>query len=89
MRQHKNNFYQLKAHHNYQSRHGSDLEIPAHRTTLLEQNPYYMGAVIYNKIPNSLKIKDDKTFLNKVKLMLFSKGFYTIEEYMNAVLNDD
>lgn len=48
-----------------------------------------MGAVMYNKIPNSLRIKDDKPFLNKVRLMLFSKGFYTIDKFMNADLNVD
>lgn len=82
----KNNllhFTQLNSNHEYHTRHGQNLQYNMHRLELFKSNPYYIGAILYNKLSNGIKnISSVKKFSSAVREYLVSNAFYSVEEYL-------
>lgn len=71
--------------HSYNTREGDNLMIPIHSLSKYEENPKYMGIILYNKLPPSFKdIKNINNFKKEVKIYLTHNCFYSINEYLEA-----
>lgn len=71
-------------YHQYNTRHGENLQYTLHRLELYKSNPYYMGAVLYNKLDSNIKNMTLKGFTAAVKNYLLRNAFYSVEEYLSA-----
>lgn len=69
-------------YHEYNTRHGHNLQYDMHRIELYKSNPYYISAVLYNKLPDRIKLCSYKKFLKNVKVILLTNAFYSVNEYM-------
>lgn len=71
-------------HHDYATRHGLNLQYPAHRLELFKSNPYYMGSTLYNKLNENIKnINNVKNFISATRSYLVNHAFYSVNEYLN------
>lgn len=68
--------------HEYNTRHGENLQHSLHRLELYKSNPYYVGTVLYNKLDISIKTCNLKKFISAVKNMLLTNAFYSVDEYL-------
>ena len=48
--------------------------------TYSKKDPYNIGIIMYNKLPNSLKVIQDKTFKQKLKNYLIERSLYKMDE---------
>lgn len=85
VRQNISNFNLQNEYHDYNTRHGQNLQYHIHRLELYKSNPYYMGAKLYNKLPPSIKNLSISKFASQVKKLLLSNAFYSINEFMSHV----
>lgn len=76
-------FTKLSSYHRYSTRNGDVLLVPAHRTTKFEHSPVYQSIRIYNHLPTHIKIQNYNRFKNTIKTMLWSRGYYSVSEYLN------
>lgn len=77
-------FTQHNHNHDYATRGNNNLQYDIHRLELYKMDPYYQGAVLYNKLSNYLKEGTSiKCFKTKIKNYLLDKAFYSINEYLN------
>nr|CAH7761994.1 unnamed protein product [Callosobruchus chinensis] len=71
--------------HKYNTRNCSALTVPAHKLTIYEKSPNYIGLKLYNKIDPSIR---DVTSLNNFKLKLkeffVNKCFYSVTEFLES-----
>ena len=83
----KRNSYQFIQHtdvHAHNTRNKTNLVVPTHNKTMIEKGPRYLGILLYNKLPNSVKFeKCLESFKNKVKDYLLQHCFYSVEEFLN------
>lgn len=71
--------------HNYNTREGNNLMIPLHNLSKYEENPRYMGILLYNKLPHQFKnINNIQTFKKEVKTFLINNCFYSVKEYLEV-----
>lgn len=71
-------------HHDYSTRSGNQLSIPFHSLSLYKRSPRYMGIILYNKLPNNVKIITNlKTFNRSVRIILLNHCFYSVNEFLN------
>lgn len=78
-------FVHQNTYHEYTTRHGSNLQFNMHRLELFKSNPYYMGAVLYNKLNNNIKtIVGIQKFKSAVRRYLVSNAFYSVEEFLTS-----
>lgn len=75
-------FTLLNEHHEYNTRTGLNLQYDKHNLQLYRCNPYYMGAVLFNHVPFSLKTLTATKFANSVKSILSKNAFYSVEDYL-------
>lgn len=69
--------------HEYSTRHGFDLQYNIHRLELYTANPYYIGAILYNKLDNTTKnILSVKKFISTIKNMLLKDAYYSVREFL-------
>ena len=54
-------------YHEYNTRYGHNLQYDLHRMELYKANPYYVGAVLYNKLPDRIKQCSYKSLTKKLK----------------------
>jgi Reverse transcriptase (RNA-dependent DNA polymerase) len=79
-------FTRQDAFHNYSTRHGGNLQHASHRLSLFESNPYYIGTILYNKLPTDIKnLPTANQYLRAIKNLLVSKAFYSVDEFLNPV----
>ncbi|KAB0802581.1 hypothetical protein PPYR_04767 [Photinus pyralis] len=70
--------------HSYNTRRGKDFCIPAHRLSMSENNPRYMGSLLFNKLPERFKSETrHKQFKFQVMHFLLSQCYYSVEEYLS------
>lgn len=67
--------------HEYNTRQCAQLRIPSHQLTTVENNPRYIGVLLYNKLPPDIKYC--RNFKRAVKEFLLLNCFYSIEEYLS------
>lgn len=78
------NFTQHNSNHDYDTRGNNNLQYDIHRLELYKMNPYYQGALLYNKLPNHIKECCSIThFKNHLKNYLIENCFYTVNEFLN------
>ena len=69
-------------YHEYNTRYGHNLQYDLHRMELYKANPHYVGAVLYNKLPDRIKQCNYKKFNKKVNDILLVNSFYSVNEFM-------
>lgn len=86
----KNNladFGTLSETHNYNTRHGSVLKIPPHRTSSYKRSPEYNAITLFNKLPQHIKnISNILIYKKAIKNLLLKNCYYSIEEYLDTVV---
>jgi predicted enzyme involved in methoxymalonyl-ACP biosynthesis len=71
--------------HNMRSKYG--LHTQPHITSLLQKSVLHMGVRLYKHLPLRIKkLEKCKQFRKEVKSILLNNMFYTLEEYLQAVL---
>ena len=72
--------------HMINTRHSSDLYVPAADLTICKKGIYYSGIKIYNHLPTAIKdLSGDKNkFKLALKRYLLHNSFYSLEEYFNT-----
>jgi hypothetical protein len=69
------------------TRHNIDFYCPQTNLTLHQRGPYCFGIKLFNSLP--LKIKelahDIKLFRTALKTFIYSKSFYTLDEYFDCI----
>lgn len=83
VRQNMDSFRTQNIYHNYSTRFGSDFQYDLHRLELYKSNPYYLGAVFYNKIPIQIRDLSNVKFINCIKSVLIKNAFYSVDEFLN------
>lgn len=83
VRQNIASFRLQNMYHNYSTRFGSDFQYDLHRLELYKSNPYYLGAVFYNKIPIQIRELSNVKFVNYIKSVLINSAFYSVDEFLN------
>lgn len=77
-------FYLQNVNHDYSTRHGQNLQYTLHRLELYKHNPYYVGAVLYNKLNTNIKnISSVNKFSSAVREHLVNNAFYSVDEFLN------
>jgi exonuclease III len=67
------------------TRNQNELCIPKHSSTLFERNLYYSSIKIYNKLPNEIKLINNRNiFKNKLKAILVEYPYYSVDEYLHS-----
>lgn len=79
---HERDFPRGSQRHQHNTRRATDFQLPAHRLSLFEEKPSYMGLKLWNCLPEDLKKLEMAKFKKKVKLWLLQNPFYSIEEYL-------
>lgn len=82
----KMKFKTLNITHTYSTRYGQNLQFERHKLELYKHNPNYIGAVLYNKIPLSVRSLNLTNFLAYVKYILTTNVFYSLDEFLNVSL---
>ncbi|KAG8330245.1 Intersectin 1 (SH3 domain protein) [Homalodisca vitripennis] len=60
-----------------------DYCLPVHRLRSTEHKPSYIGAKMWNCLPEMLKKVDQQQFARHLKTWLLNRPFYSIEEFMS------
>ncbi|KAG8319615.1 hypothetical protein J6590_088187 [Homalodisca vitripennis] len=69
--------------HQYETRGRDNFRIVQHRTSGFEHLPSQVGVKLINKLPEGIKhLIDSKLFKSRLKHLLASKAFYSVEEFM-------
>lgn len=58
------------------------LEIAQHRLALTETGPRYQAINYYNRLPPAYKTLSLNSFKHKVKELLLSKAYHSVQEYL-------
>jgi hypothetical protein len=77
--------------HSLNTRHSTNLYIPASRLTVFQKGPYYSGIRAYNHLPSCIKSMSNemKQFKPMLKRFLLSNSFYSLDEYLTVnVINN-
>lgn len=78
------NFTQHSSNHDYDTRGNNNLQYDIHRLELYKMNPYYQGALFYNKLPDDIKkCCSIAQFKSHLKHYLIENCFYTVNEFLN------
>jgi len=73
--------------HEHNTRSKYDIHIQPHNTSLIQKSVLHMGARLYKKLPTRIKNLDKyNQFRKEVKSILLHNMFYTLEEYLQAIL---
>ena len=73
--------------HNHKTISKYDFHTQSCNTSLLQKSLLYMGARLYKHLPLRIKKLDNcNQFRKEVKSILLNNTFYTLEEYLQAVL---
>nr|CAH7764471.1 unnamed protein product [Callosobruchus chinensis] len=78
-------FRSLSHSHEYNTRNGLTLEVPAHRLSKTESSPNYMSIKLYNKLPEKIKQMDLRNYKNNIKELLLNKAYYSTKEYLSRL----
>jgi hypothetical protein len=70
--------------HSINTRTRLKLHKPLTRLKITQQSPYNNCVNVYNKLPNDLAklITNKKSFLDRLRVYLIDKPFYTLEEFL-------
>lgn len=74
------------AYHSYNTRRGSDLQIPFFRLTKSQKSVHFIAPKYYNKVPARLRELDTVGFKKHLKILLTRKSYYSFNEFLNDVL---
>ena len=83
IRKNANKMPHLGDTHNYNTRNRSSLLIAPHRLKLTETQAVYIGAKLYNYLPQEIKlINNENKFRQTVKDFLINKTCYSVAEFL-------
>lgn len=69
--------------HEHNTRHVNNYNLPVHSRTSTERKPSYIGAKIYNTLPEDLKKTKLPIFKDCLKNWLLDNPFYTMSEFFD------
>ncbi|XP_046676552.1 uncharacterized protein LOC124364818 [Homalodisca vitripennis] len=72
---------QGSALHNYNTRHATRFNLPAHRTSLYARKPIYAGMKILNHLPQDFRQETGATLKNRLKNLLLDNPIYSMDEF--------
>jgi len=62
-----------------------DIHVKLHKTEICKKSVINMGTKVYNNLPGFIKeIKDYKALKKELKLFLFLRTFYSVEEFVSS-----
>ena len=68
--------------HSHDTRSKSDLRVLRHSSSLFSKSPQYRLRMLYNKLPQEIKIvKDIYEFKSQVSSLLLKSNYYTVNEF--------
>lgn len=68
--------------HNYNTRHATNYSLPIHRLSATEKRPAYMGAKMWNVLPDMLKrVNNKQKFQKQLRSWLQDHPFYSLAEF--------
>ena len=60
---------------------------PSHKTNRFEKSPFYMGTILFNKLPEKLQNESKiSTFKKEIKKLLLKNAYYSIQEFLDSKL---
>jgi hypothetical protein len=68
--------------HSYSTRHGYRLNLPIHRTSLLEKKPSYTGCKLRNQLPAFMKDLTGEQLRTALKSWLVRRPYYSVREFL-------
>lgn len=74
-------------YHEYNTRNKNNLSIPYHRLTRTQQPVNYTSVILYNKLPNQLKILTTNKLNIFLKELLIENTFYSIQDFLDFDFN--
>lgn len=77
-----------RRHHNYNTRNALDYCLPVHHRASTEKKPSYIGAKLWNALPEELKQIERKKLGYQLKQWLQLNPFYDINEYFERTDNN-
>lgn len=69
--------------HEHNTRHATNYCLPFHSRSSTEKKPSYIGAKMYNILPEALKIANLPVFKKHLKSWLQERPFYSLSEFFN------
>lgn len=69
--------------HHHNTRHKSDLIPPSHRIKKSQMSTNYLAVKIYNHLPNSIRMQDERRLKMTVKRLLLDHECYSLDEYFS------
>ncbi|KAG8278149.1 hypothetical protein J6590_027405 [Homalodisca vitripennis] len=79
-----NNLTRGRDLHTYNTYRAANFTLPAHRTALYSEKPSYMGAKLFNILPEFIKSQEESNAIKReLRRWLLNYPFYTIDEFLN------
>lgn len=70
--------------HKTRSQYRNKLMLPKSNLAMFKKGPHYKCILIYNKIPDVIKLEsDDRLFKIKLKTLLIRRCYYSVKEFLN------
>jgi hypothetical protein len=81
-------YHTISQIHGVNTRHNVDFYQPQSNLTTYYRGAYYFGVKLFNGLPLNIKklAHASKQFRLALSVFLYSKSFYTLEEYFNHEL---
>lgn len=70
---------------NSRCRGKDELALPKPNLSVFKKNAYYMSMKLFNKLPEHVKVKEDKSFTIEIDKYLMQQCFYSVNEYLSSV----
>ena len=77
-------FHRNRDYHTYPTRHQNQLRTEQHNTVRFERGPYHASALVYNKLPDRIKILPLKKFKNALKNYFLDNQFYDVNKFFSS-----
>lgn len=72
--------------HQYNTRHANNYCLPVHNLSSTEKKTSYVGAKMWNALPDTLKKSDKLLFSRHLKTWLQDRPFYTLSEFFDGTM---
>lgn len=75
----------LDSNHTYNTRHGSLLSIPQHKTAKFKESLQYNSIILYNSLSEDIRNLHLLKYKWQIKKLLVQNAYYSIDEFVNRL----